>query len=382
MSSLQSEHHAEPSVGRQAVAVLTRLGLELTPENFTVITLLLRGSNDDLKRSFAQLRRPISQSDMTELTRQFLPFLTLAPQTISAAMALSQSLPTVHHLLERIQSSLSDFGEQLAKTQSVILAVGEPAAPPVAHVLTQLSQSAEAQAEVNMRALHAIAGWLDDLDRAGDPLAATYYSQSQTQQKIQAPDENHAGQANIIAHPLAPGLSHGLGERTEMMSRLQALHSGEQHLDGYSLMLCRVTGLENYRTPILRKARDFLLDTLGRQTSRMIGKQDSACWMSADEMGLLLNSDNEIHLTDVSQRLRRLVDGAFTHARRTVKDLTPVGARFGCALALGAASPAQLYSSARLALQRAELTENDGLLINRVSPSAATRRYPAIYGRR
>lgn len=355
----------EELTGKQAVSVLTKLGLDLTPENFHLMTLLLRGDQADLRRSFSVLKRPVSQDDLTELARQFLPHLFEPPQKMARALAIAEVLPQVHASVDKIEQSLTQFSQQLEKVQSVVEAMADDVPAPLRHVLALLLQSTKAQVTANTQVLELTAGWRDVFDEAETPNSVN----------VPLPEMQPA--SPVV--PVAP--THGLGERAQLMSRLQALHSGEQHLDGYSLMLCRVSGFEAYRSPVLRKARDFLLDTLGQQTSRMIGKQDSACWMSADEMGLLLDSDNEIHLTDVSQRLRRLVDGALTHARHTVKDLPPLGCRFGCATAFGAASPALLYSSARLALQRAELTEDDRLVINTVSPPMANRRYTAIYNR-
>jgi GGDEF domain-containing protein len=361
----------EELIGKQAVSVLARLGLELTPENFHLVTLLLGSGNSELRRSFSMMRRPVSQADITELTRQVLPHLFEPPEKVTLALGVAQELPQIHATMEEMRQSLAQLSEQLVKVQAVVDAVEDETPAPVRHVLSLLSQSVEAQAQMNAQVLQSLAGWLETLQPTDVLVSAPAMTPSLTT-PVPAEPPPHAV-------PLVP--THGLGERAQLMSRLQALHSGEQHLDGYSLMLCRVSGFEAYRSPVMRKARDYLLDTLGQQTSRMIGKTDSACWMSADEMGLLLDSDNEIHLTDVSQRLRRLVDGALTYARHTVKDLPPLGCRFGCATAFGAASPALLYSSARLALQRAELTEDDRLLINTVSPPAANRRYTAIYNR-
>ncbi|MCY1668206.1 diguanylate cyclase domain-containing protein [Rhizobium sp. SL86] len=369
MSTTSYGSTKEASIGRQAMVVLTRLGLDLTPANFHLVSLLLKGENAELKRSFQHLKRPVSQADLTDLAHRFLPFLFEPAEQVVEALALAPVLPKVETSLKDMQVSLQAFEEQLAKAQAVMAATPEPAAAPLAHMVNLLKQSAGEQVNAVAELQASLSQWLADMAPAG--------------QKDDAPDA-------VIApmHALSPTssmpdniISHGLGERATMMSRLQALHSGEQHLDGYSLMLCRVSGFDAYRSPAMAKARDYLLDTIGQQTGRLIGKDDSACWMSVDELGLLLNSNNEIHLIDVSNRLRHVVDGALGHARRTVKDLPALNCRFGCATAYGTASPAQLYGSARLALQRAELTEDEKLVINAVAPLAANQRYHAIYGR-
>ncbi|WP_165218454.1 diguanylate cyclase domain-containing protein [Affinirhizobium pseudoryzae] len=355
----------EASIGRQASVVLTRLGLDLTPANFHLVCLLLKGDNADLKQSFLLLKRPVSQADLTDLAQRFLPFLFEPVQQVVDALALAPVLPKVETSLKDMQVSLQDFEAQLAKAQAVFAAAPEPAAAPLAHMVHLLKQSAGEQVNVVADLQASVAQWLAEV--------APVAPQDDASQVAAGPQPAPSMPDSII--------SHGLGERATMMGRLQALHSGEQHLDGYSLMLCRVSGFDAYRGPVMAKARDYLLDTIGQQTGRLIGKDDSACWMSADELGLLLNSNTEIHLTDVSNRLRHVVDGALGHARRTVKDLPSLNCRFGCATAYGTASPAQLYGSARLALQRAELTEDETLVINAVSPPVGNRRYHAIYGR-
>lgn len=357
----------EASIGRQAIVVLSRLGLDLTPVNFHLVCLLLKGENAALKQSFLHLRRPVSQADLTDLAQRFLPFLFEPVEQVVDALALAPVLPKVESSLKDMQVSLQDFEEQLAKAQAVFAAAPEPAAAPLAHMVNLLKQSASTQVTTVAELQASLAQWLAEVA----PVAEDEVS----------PDML-AGSMQALSPSIPEGIiSHGLGERATMMSRLQALHSGEQHLDGYSLMLCRVSGFDGYRGPVMARARDYLLTTIGQQTARLIGKDDSACWMAADELGLLLNSNNEIHLTDVSNRLRHVVDGALGQARRTVKDLPSLDCRFGCATAFGTASPAQLYGSARLALQRAELTEDEKLVINAVSPPVGNRRYHAIYGR-
>ncbi len=357
----------EASIGKQAVSVLTRLGLDLTPANFHVVSLLLRGTNPDLKQRFLGIRRPLSQADLTELARQYLPFLFEPPQRVAKTLSLAAALPEMQASLLQMQAALGEFEQQMVKAQTVLAAVSEPLAPSAAHMLDLLSQSTAVQATLNADFLRSVSHWLQDLQSPDDGIALL-------------PELD--GQEAATADPDPAATNRGLGERAALMGRLQALHSGEQHLNGYSLMLCRVTGFDAYRGPVMEKARDFLLDTFGQQTSRLIGKQDSACWMANDEMALLLNSNNEIHLVDMSQRLKRMVEGAVGGVRRMVKDLPALACRFGCATAFGPASPAQLYGSARIALQRAELTEDEALVINAVSPSLSDRRYPALYGNR
>lgn len=359
----------EASIGRQAIVVLTRFGLDLTPANFHLVCLLLKGDNEELKQSFLHLRRPVSQTDLTELAQRFLPFLFEPAEQVMEALALVPLLPKVETSLKDMQVSLEDFEGELVKAQAVFASAPEPSAAPSAHMVQLLKQSADEQMNTVAEMQASLEQWLTELRSARQEKDTPDAAIAQMQA---------AAQASAVPDSF---ISHGLGERATMMSRLQALHSGEQHLDGYSLMLCRVSGFDAYRGPLMAKARDYLLDTIGQQTGRLIGKDDSACWMSADELGLLLNSNNEIHLTDVSNRLRHAVDGALGQARRTVKDLPALQCRFGCATAYGTASPAQLYGSARLALQRAELTEDDKLVINAVSPAAGNRRYHAIYGR-
>lgn len=359
----------EASIGRQAIVVLTRLGLDLTPANFHLVSLLLKGENTELKQSFLHLKRPVSQADLTDLAQRFLPFLFEPAEQVVAALALAPVLPKVETSLKDMQTSLQAFEEQLAKAQAVMASTPEPGAAPLAHMVNLLTQSAGEQVNAVAGLQASLAEWLAEVSPAGHG------------------DDRPEGGLGQMQAALPPSampdqiITHGLGERATMMSRLQALHSGEQHLDGYSLMLCRVSGFDAYRGAVMGKARDYLLDTIGQQTGRLIGKDDSACWMSADELGLLLNSNNEIHLMDVSNRIRHVVDGALGQARRTVKDLPALNCRFGCATAYGTASPAQLYGSARLALQRAELTEDEKPVINAVSPPVGNRRYHAIYGR-
>ncbi len=357
-------HANDGSAGRQTVTVLTRLGLELTPANFHLVYLLLQGGRPELKQRFAALSRPVTQAALNELAREFLPFVFETPERVAGALAIADVVPKAQARLEDMRQALDEFSEQLATARSVAAALEENAAPPLAHVLTLLSQSAEVQSAMNADLLRSIAGWLADLE-GGQAFAP------------QVPQTADAS-AN---EPITIRPTGGLGERAALMSRLQALHSGEQHLDGYSLMLCRVNGLDAYKGDLLGKARRFLIKVIGQQTGQMIEANDSACWMSSDELGLLLNSNSEQHLTDVSHKLRKTVDGAMQQALKTVKTLPQLVCRFGCATAHGSASPAQLYSGARLALQRAELTEDPGLIINSVMPQSSDRRYHAIYGR-
>lgn len=373
------------SPGHHAVTMLTRLGLDLTPVNFELMTLLLDGRRADLRLAFAALKRPIAAEDWEGLARQFLPQHFVAAADLQAGLSLLRSLQDVCDALSRAETAFAEDGRALEKSKTLLAASAGMSQAQLAHVAVGMVGVNSRAGERLTNLLKTLARWLavSKPDVADAPSAdgvapgASHVATSET------PGASMPAAALVGGAVSSPVTLHGLAERSVLMGRLQDLHTGGQKLDGSSLMLCHLKGLDGYRGPDMLKARDFVLDTLGHQTQRLMGEGDLACWMSPEELGLLLDANNDLLLTDISQKLRRIVTGSVRHARRTVSGLPDLRCHIGCASAFGPVSPGQLYSSAKLALQRAEFADDDRLVINDLSgPLKVDRRYDALYGRR
>ncbi|MBT9372474.1 diguanylate cyclase [Rhizobium sp. CSW-27] len=366
-----------PDTGHQAVTLLTRLGLDLTPANFELMTLLLDGQNGDLRQAFAGLKRPILAEEWDALARRFLPQHFVPHADLVTGLALLQALGNVRAALVTTETGLAEQGRAIEKGRALLAASADMSGAQLAHVAARIAQANARACDLTKELLAVLADW-KETHPLGQP------EKGHDARAFPPAGEATAREPSPVASASpAPVVLHGLAERAVLMGRLQDLHTGGQKLDGSSLMLCHLKGLDGYRGPDMLKARDFVLDTLGQQTQRLMGEGDLACWMSPEELGLLLDANNDLMLTDISQKLRRIVAGSVNHARRNVPNLPELRCHIGCASAFGPVSPGQLYSSAKLALQRAEFAGDDRLVINDLSgPLKVDRRYDALYGRR
>jgi diguanylate cyclase len=392
--------------GRQAVALLLRLGLDLSPVNFELMTLLIEGDRPEIKRRFALLPRPIDPQEWAAMARDFLPQHFQTGQRLTAALSLFDAATELRGILSAVDETVSGSLQKIEKAATVLQA--SPALSPaqLAHVLKAVTDACAAELEATRQVMQALDDWAGPLSTR--PAPALSLSSTATQSVAGTLDFAGAGAgvgtatgagagagagaggtagsaagALDVSRPVAAApLVHGLAGRAALMGRMKAMTTDGNQLDGSSLLLCRLKGLEAYQRPAMTGARDFLLDTLGQQAGRLMSKEELASWIQMDELGMLVTFTDDLSLTDLGRRIGRILETTVRLARKRIPDLPNVQCRLGAASAFGAVTPAQLYDSARLALQRAEFRGDDTLVTTTISGRAPTdRHYEALYGR-
>jgi hypothetical protein len=356
----------------------------LTPANFELAMLLLDEDSRELRERYQALPRPIRQADFSSLARDFLPQRVLLDDLEPLSSLLSGALEALGVMLAREQKSINAYVNEVKEVQGAL--AGHPDIGDVHHLLSSVSAASLLRSQSADRLMRSISVCTEGLQAFGQALTV----------KDSEPDEAVAVQAVAVDRPettlpdpvetFSPDgsglLRHGLKDRAGLMARLEELRSGEKRLSGYSLLLCRLNGLEHFRTDAMLKAREFVLDTLGQQTVRLMSAGEGAYWNSPQELGLLLQTTNELELQDLSAKLKRIVQHSLSYARRSTHALPDVHCRFGGASAYGATSPSQLLGKAGLALQRADLTDEERPVLTAVAGVGPTdRRYDRLYGR-
>jgi diguanylate cyclase len=392
ITSMQPDPNAN---GRQAVALLLRLGLDLSPVNFELMTLLIEGERPEIKRRFALLPRPIDPQEWAAMARDILPQHFQTGQRLTAALSLLDAATELRAILSAVDETVSSNLQKIEKAATVLQASPPLSPAQLAHVLKAVTDACAAELEATRQVMQALDDWAGPL--ATRPAPALSLSSTTTQSVAGALDFAGAGGgtgagagaagsdagASDISRPVAAApLVHGLAGRAALMGRMKAMTTDGNQLDGSSLLLCRLKGLEAYQRPAMTGARDFLLDTLGQQAGRLMSKEELASWIQMDELGMLVTFTDDLSLTDLGRRIGRILETTVRLARKRIPDLPNVQCRLGAASAFGAVTPAQLYDSARLALQRAEFRGDDTLVTTTISGRAPTdRHYEALYGR-
>lgn len=319
-------------IGRKAVDFLGKNRLALTPRNFELICAVLDGRDPVLREAFVGLQRPVSQMALSALAQRFLP-----------------ERPTLDALKTTSEAALGALEAFRRTLESGVVSVAE------AH-----GGASESLADLDAQIGRCVSA-LQDVFNLAAP----------------AP-QDMPGQDHLTAQ-----LSFGLPGYGALEERLEALFSDGEPDGGVSLMLCRIEGLEPLGRVGLAKVGDYMKNTLARFTHRLIAKTDTAYWTASDELGLLVGATSESYLSQLGEKIARVVADAEAIARRSVKSMPPLACRFGCARTHRRVLPAQLYGAARQSLQRAELTESLVPIFTEVSADLATlRRYEALYGRR
>jgi diguanylate cyclase len=392
ITSMQPDPNAN---GRQAVALLLRLGLDLSPVNFELMTLLIEGERTEIKRRFALLPRPIDPQEWAAMARDFLPQHFQTGQRLTAALSLFDAATELRAILSAVDETVSGSLQKIEKAATLLQASPTLSPAQLAHVLKAVTDACAAELEATRQVMQALDDWAGPL--ATRPAPALSLSSTATQSAAGALDFAGAGGvtgtgagaagsdagASDVSRPVAAApLVHGLAGRAALMGRMKAMTTDGNQLDGSSLLLCRLKGLEAYQRPAMIGARDFLLDTLGQQAGRLMSKEELASWIQMDELGMLVTFTDDLSLTDLGRRIGRILETTVRLARKRIPDLPNVQCRLGAASAFGAVTPAQLYDSARLALQRAEFRGDDTLMTTTISGRAPTdRHYEALYGR-
>lgn len=319
------------AISRKALGFLSSHNLKLDPRNFEVVFTVLAGRDRPLREAFLQMPKPVSQAGLTELADRFLvarPVFVQVTKTAADALA-----------------ALADLRMAL---EAGTLIAADPAGDG-----------------------NALLARLDShLDQCLTALQAV-------KDQVEPPAREVPGQEHLTAQ-----LAFGLGGYSALENRLKELFSKGMPDQGVSLLLCHIEGLAPLERSGLGKVSDYMKNTLGRFSSRLIGKEDAAFWTAPDELGLLIGATSETYLAQLGEKIARVVADADGIARRSIKTLPKMACRFGCARTQRPVLPMQLYGSARQSLQRAELTESVLPVFSEVAGDAnALRRYKALYDR-
>lgn len=338
MTTVLDRHHLQgreaDAIGRRVLGFLTQQNLALTPANFQLVFEVLSEGHPDLREAFVKLPKPIRQPDLTALAGRFL---AACPQLDKLKISVAETIPTLVDLRKALEAGA-------VVTQDAV-APGDG---------NDLLSQVDAQVGQCLAGLQAIQELLV-------PAAA------------EVPGQEH----------LTAQLTFGLGGYQALEDRIREVIASGISDQGLSLLLCRVEGLEPLERAGLAKVSDYMKNTLGRFSHRLIGKNDTAYWTASDELGLLIGATSETYLTQLGEKLSRVVADAEGIARRSIKTLPKMACRFGCARTHRPVPAVQLYGTARQSLQRAELTESILPVFAEVAADPGLlRRYEAIYGRR
>lgn len=319
-------------IGRRVLVFLSKNRLDLTPKNFELVYEVLSGRDRALREAFVALPKPVSQAALSLLAHQFMPERPMLATLRSSSQEALQGLDEFRKALEggivRVVEAQEDGNDRLAALDG------------------QLRQCVDA--------LRAVS-------------------------RLVTPEPPEvAGQEHLTAQ-----LAFGLPGYAALEERLEALFGEGVPDDGVSLMLCRIDGLEPLSRSGLAKVGDYMKNTLARFTHRLIDRSDTAYWTETDELSLLIGASSEVYLSQLSEKIGRVVADAEAIARRSIASMPKLACHFGCARTHRPVPVAQLYGAARQSLQRAELTDSLTPVFTEVSADAATlRRYEALYGRR
>jgi diguanylate cyclase len=333
-----TDHHILQSnqadaIGRRALGFLSNQHLPLTPTNFQLIFEVLAEGRAELREAFVKLPKPVRQDDLTALAGRYLV-----------------ASPALDQLKANTVEALATLGELRKALEAGTVVVQDDAETEGSDLLSSVSDQ--------------VGQCLEVLQRVRDQLVPT---------AVEVPGQEH----------LTAQLTFGLGGYQALEDRIREMVASGFSDQGLSLLLCRVEGLEPLERAGLSKVGDYMKNTLGRFSHRLISKDDTAYWTGPDELGLLIGATSETYLAQLGEKLSRVVADAEGIARRSVKGLPKMACHFGCARTHRPVLAAQLYGTARQSLQRAELTECTVPVFSEVAADPGmARRYEALYGRR
>jgi diguanylate cyclase len=257
-------------IGRRVLVFLSKNRLDLTPKNFELVYEVLSGRDRALREAFVALPKPVSQAALSLLAHQFMPERPMLATLRSASQEALQGLDEFRKALEggivRVVEAQEGGNDCLAALDG------------------QLRQCVDA--------LRAVS-------------------------RLVTPEPPEvAGQEHLTAQ-----LAFGLPGYAALEERLEALFGEGVPDDGVSLMLCRIDGLEPLSRSGLAKVGDYMKNTLARFTHRLIDRSDTAYWTEGDELSLLVGASSEVYLSQLSEKIGRVVADAEAIARRSIASM-------------------------------------------------------------
>lgn len=308
--------------------LLNRFQLEATPANFELFHEMVTGNNPELRERFNKLGKDISPSDIEALAREFLPHHFGDSIFDHSATVMRDDLHDLMRSLKDTRSDLSSYSDNLSATSERIGKI-DPADP--AAIKRELA-SIQVLTDMQRAKSEAI---LETLDLK---LASVNNLSSEI---------DHAEVAKFTH------VATGLANRRAFNKRMAELYAIEKFPGDHTLIFGKIRGYEALAGPEMQKARDFLLERIGKAAGSIVSHDDLAAWIENPNLALVLATADEAEIERLSNIVREQFIAAFRTVQRSAPHLPAMMIYFGAATTYSAQKAANLIANAEQALNHA-----------------------------
>ncbi|MDH6269898.1 diguanylate cyclase [Rhizobium sp. SG_E_25_P2] len=342
---------------QQVIIQLLRMGLEVTPVSFELMHEVLSGDNPDLRQQFITLGKHVTAEDVERLARNFLPHHFGHSALDSSASLFSEELQGFQDALSNGQEALSAYATVLTQASEQFSRADPRDSIAIRRAIDHVSQATAAQKVATNRMMRSVSERIETVKAIRHTI-------------------DQSERAKFTDGPTA------LGNRRAFNRRLGEIFHGDRGIDGYTLILCRISGLEQFDRPELAKARAYFLARFGGFARKLLKGREGGYWLGQPHLAFIVFGTEESYVAGVTRRLHEAIAeivGALRHSIATAPVLT---GHYGCAASSGAGAPPELLGHAITALETSTL-HRDGTPVfygARAAVSSDSRNY-ALYGR-
>ena len=308
--------------------LLTRFRLEATPANFELFHEMVTGNNPELRERFNKLGNTISPADIEALAREFLPHHFGDSIFDHSATVMRDDLHDLMRSLKDTQSDLSSYSQNLSSTSERLSKIDPTDPAAIKRELASIQVLTDIQKAKNEAVLETIDTKLTSVNKLSSEI-------------------DHAEVAKFTH------VATGLANRRAFNKRLAELYAGDKFPSDHALIFGKIRGYEALAGPEMQKARDFLLERIGKAAGSVVSKDDLAAWIENPNLALLIATADEAEIERISNVVREQFIAAFRTVQRSAPHLPAMMIYFGAATTYSAQKAANMIANAEQALNHA-----------------------------
>ncbi|MGO4440809.1 diguanylate cyclase domain-containing protein [Rhizobium sp. RAF56] len=331
-------------------STLMRLQIEASPVHYELMCEIISGNNPELREKFARLGKNISDADMEELARSYVPHHFEKSALDRSATLIRGELTTLKQSLETGHTSLSNYTSLLGQATGRISSADPSDTEALQSELQAIRQATEVQRTQSSQLLTSVTTQISKVGTIRDEL-----------------DEFERTKFLHVATQLA--------NRRGFNKRLTEIYMQEHFPEEVSLLFCNLVALQPFEKKELIKAKEAILQRLGAIVSQSVRRADYAAWLDRPQIGIVVATTSEADIQRLTEQLKLGCLGAFG-ARQGAPIVT---ARFGCANTLDAKALTDLVSNAEKALETAIAADDDKVVFFGGGKTAAVRKDWSLY---
>ncbi|MCO6188225.1 hypothetical protein [Rhizobium sp. L1K21] len=307
---------------------MNRLHLEPNPINFELMHEILSGANPELRARFTKLGRSITQKQLDELAKEFLPHHFGDSIFDKSTTTVRDDLEDLMRSLEQSRRDLDEYATQLSTSSERFRSMDPKDEKAIRLELTGLAALTDQQKLKGQATLGVVSNKLESVRAVAAEV-----------DDVQTAKFTHSAS--------------GLGNRRAFNKRMASLFAEGSFPGEYSLIFGKISGFDFLDRADAIKPKEALLARVGKSVSAITTDDDFGGWIDTPHIAILLATAEESEIVRLVGQVANQLQTALKNLKTQSPFLPLLSIAFGASTTYSAKNAASMIQNTEAALAQA-----------------------------